>query len=95
LTLALSASATDKRILLTYYHIKGTLRMQIQESISTYATTATTYIIAIVSMFFAGFISYYSHIAAVLGFLLLIARLVQEVPKAWNVLFKKEKKDDN
>jgi hypothetical protein len=69
--------------------------MQIHESFSTYATAATTYIIAIVSMFFAGFISYYSHIAAVLGFLLLIARLVQEVPKAWNVLFKKANKYDD
>ena len=69
--------------------------MQIQEPISAYAAAAATYTIAIVSMFFAGFISYYSHIAAVLGFLLLIARLVQEVPKAWNVLFKKDNKYDN
>ena len=64
--------------------------MQIQQSISDYATAAITYIIALVSMFFAGFISYYSHIAAVLGFILLIARLIQEVPKAWNVLFKRK-----
>lgn len=56
-----------------------------------HATAATTYVIAFVSMFFSGLISNYSTIAAVLGFILLVARLVQEVPKAWRVIFKRKK----
>jgi hypothetical protein len=46
-------------------------------------------------MFYSSALENYSHIAAVLGFLLLVARLVQELPKAWEVLFRKKKKPTN
>lgn len=62
------------------------------QTISNYAAAATTYIVAVISMFYASALENYSHIAAVLGFLLLVARLIQEVPKAWEVVFKKKKK---
>jgi hypothetical protein len=48
------------------------------QTISNYAAAATTYIVAVISMFYANALENYSHIAAVLGFLLLVARLIQE-----------------
>lgn len=62
------------------------------QTIHVYAAAVTSYIVAIISMFFASALENYSTIAAVLGFLLLVARLVQEVPKAWEVVFPKKKK---
>lgn len=62
-----------------------------QTNITDHAAAVLTYVVAVVSMFFSGLISNYSTIAAVLGFILLVARLVQEVPKAWRVIFKRKK----
>jgi hypothetical protein len=65
------------------------------DTYSTYAAAATTYIVAVISMFYSSALENYSSIAAVLGFLLLVARLIQELPKAWEVLFRKKKKPTN
>lgn len=65
------------------------------EQLSYYAAAVTTYAVAIISIFFTEAITHSSEIAAVLGFVLLLARLAQELPKAWKALFgKKEFKDD-
>ena len=63
-------------------------------TVSHYAAAVTSYIVAIVSIFYTSAIENYSAIAAVLGFLLLVARLVQELPKAWKVIFKRKTIDD-
>lgn len=65
------------------------------QTINTYAAAVTTYLVAFISMFFASALENYSTIAALLGFLLLVARLVQELPKAWQVLFPKKKTNDD
>ena len=65
------------------------------QTVSTYAAAVTTYIVAFISMFFSSALENYSTIAALLGFLLLVARLVQEVPKAWAILFPKKKSHDD
>lgn len=65
------------------------------QTIQLYAAAVTTYIVAIISMFFSSALENYSTIAAILGFLLLLARLVQEIPKAWQVLFPKKKTLDD
>lgn len=65
------------------------------EQISYWAAAITTYAVAIISICFTEAITHSSEIAAVLGFVLLLARLVQEVPKAWKAVFKdKDTKDD-
>jgi cation transport ATPase len=69
----------------------GVLRMQ---TIHSYATAVTSYVIAVVSMFYSSALENYSTVAALLGFLLLVARLVQELPKAWQVLFPKKNNND-
>lgn len=62
-------------------------------SFSHYAAAVTSYIVAFVSIFYTSAIENYSAIAAVLGFVLLIARLVQELPKAWVVVFNRKNID--
>lgn len=65
------------------------------QTIHTYAAAVTSYVVAVVSIFYTGVIENYSTIAAILGFILLVARLIQEVPRAWEVLTKKKKKTDD
>lgn len=65
------------------------------QSISTFAAAVTTYIVAYISIFYTSAIENYSTIAAVLGFILLLARLVQEIPRAYRVIFPKKKDYDD
>lgn len=61
------------------------------QTIHTYAAAVTSYVVAVVSIFYTSAIENYSTVAAILGFVLLVARLIQELPKAWAVLTNKKK----
>lgn len=65
------------------------------QTVSTYAAAATSYVVALFGIFYASVLENYSGIAALLGLVLLLARLVQEVPKAWRILFGKRKSYDD
>lgn len=58
------------------------------------SSSVVTYSIAIIAFFFNTAITYGGTIASLLGFVLLLAKLVQEVPKAYAVLFRKNTNDE-
>lgn len=62
---------------------------------SVYAAAITSYIVATFAIFFDAAAAHGGTVATILGFILLLARLVQEVPKAYKVIFKiKDKIND-
>lgn len=59
-----------------------------------YAAAVTSYIVAVYSMFFSTVSEHGGTIVSFLGFVLLLARLVQEVPKAYRAIFPKKETPD-
>lgn len=61
------------------------------QSFQEYAAAATSYTVALIALF----APYMGGIVSLLGFVLLLARLVQELPKAYRVIMRKGDLDDN
>ncbi len=59
-----------------------------QANLQDYCAAATTYVVALLTMFGSLVADNYTTVVQVLGFVLLIARLVQELPRAATVIVK-------
>lgn len=62
-------------------------------TVQEYISSAFTYMLALISLFFSWEVTNNGAIVATFGLVLLIAKLIQEIPKAWKVLFGGTKKD--